>query len=41
MSLERFAAKVTPEDVTAALKRDGAAIVESLVDADTIDRVVS
>ncbi len=41
MSLERFAAKVTPEDVTAALKRDGVAIVESLVDADTIDRVVS
>ncbi len=41
MSLERFAANVTPEDVTAALKRDGAAIVESLVNADTIDRVVS
>ena len=41
MSLERFAAKVTPEDVTAALQRDGGVIIESLADADTIDRVVS
>lgn len=41
MSLERFAANVTPEAVTAALKRDGAAIVESLVNADTINRVVA
>lgn len=40
MSLERFEADVAPEIVVAALNRDGAVIIESLVDDMTIDRVV-
>lgn len=40
MDLERFEADVTSETVVAGLNRDGAVIIESLVDDVTIDRVV-